>query len=130
MVLCQRNIKHPPKLLGEEFEDLPQPKVCSQRFSVKAMFLGMVGQPLSEREFDGWIFLERVNAKKMVRKLTAHQNFTNDRVLNSQLKGGAWRNLHSEGMTIKFIYKTKVGKKGNKKVVRIFEEDERFEGLV
>ena len=50
----RRKIKHLPKIAGEEeVKDPPQPKVHSRSFSVKAMFMGVVGRPLFGKQFDG-----------------------------------------------------------------------------
>lgn len=35
-----------------------------------------------------------------VRKLTGHQNFGDDVVINQQIKEGSWRNLYVSGMNI------------------------------
>ena len=44
--------------------------------------------------------MERVSKKKVVQKLTTHTNFCDDVILNCQLKEGAWRDFHSDGMMV------------------------------
>ena len=72
----RRKIKRLPKIAGEEeIKDLPQPKVRSRRFPIKTIFVGVVGQPLPEKQFDDRVHLERVSEKKEIKNLTAYQNF-------------------------------------------------------
>ena len=80
-----------------------------------------------------------------------HQYFTENVILNCEIKEGGWRKLHSEGMVvdktsvslqesygledvaiecIEFQYKTKLGEKGNSKVVRISEAGVKLEGRI
>lgn len=44
--------------------------MLSYRFSVKSMFMGVVGRPVPHRNFDGNIFLGRVSKKKYISKCT------------------------------------------------------------
>jgi len=57
----RRKVKRLPR--GEDEEEgvdfIPQPKVRSRRFPVKAMFMGVVGRPIPEKQFDGKIHMER-----------------------------------------------------------------------
>ena len=83
--------------------------------------------------------------------MTSHQNFTDDVSINLQIKEGAWRDLHSDGITvdelreviqeqyalddavvdrIEFQYKTKIGNKGNSKMVSIFDGGSKLEGEI
>ena len=149
----RRKIKKLPRSLDEEegVDVAPPPKVQSRRFPVKAMFMGVVGRPLPEKGFDGRVHLERVSKTEEVKSLTAHQNFSDDVILNCEIKDGGWKKLHTNGICvedmkdllqatydlddaiierIKFQYKTKVGEKGNTKVVRISEAGARIEGII
>ena len=65
-----------------------QPKVRSRRFPVKAMFMGVVGRPVPSKNFDGLIHLEQVSKSVKVKKLTCHQNFTDNVIVNIQIKQG------------------------------------------
>ena len=62
--------------------------------------MGVVGRPVPSKNFDGRIHLERVSKSVKVKKLTCHQNFTDDVIVNIQIKEGHWRDLHSEGATV------------------------------
>ena len=57
------------------------------------MFLGVVGRPIPHCCFDGKVLLERVSEDILVTKQTAHQNFSDDILINSAIKGGEWRRL-------------------------------------
>ena len=84
-----------------------------------------------------------------VKKLAYHQNFTYDVSINLQIKEGAWRDFHSDGITvdelqeaiqeqyvlddnvadrIAFRYKPKIGSKGNSKMMSIFDGDSKLDG--
>ena len=69
------------------------PKMLSRRFPIKAMFMGVVGRPIPHRNFNGKIFLERVSERIPVSKITSHQNFTDDVIINQAIKNGEWRSL-------------------------------------
>ena len=149
----RRRVKKLPRGPNEEegVDIVPPQKVRSRHFPVKAMFMGVVGRPINEKNFDGKIHLERVSKTVEVTKLTAHQNFCDDVVVNCQIKQGGWRDLHVEGMSldemrdamkhhfalddavcdrIEFIYKTKIGRKGNTKEVRIKDGEAKLEGAI
>ena len=64
------------------------PKMLSRRYPVKSMFMGVVGRPLPHRNFDGKIFLERVSKRKFIQKCTAHTNFSDDTLVNNEIKNG------------------------------------------
>ena len=66
------------------------PKMLSQRFPVKSMFMGVVGRPIPYHNFDGKIFLERVSKKRYISKCTAHSNFSDDAIVNAEIKMGKW----------------------------------------
>ena len=107
--------------------------------------MGVVGRPMKHRGFDGKILLERVSKTKYITKCTAHTNFSDDALVNTEIKNGEWKklipDLHSNLEEIKslfydnydledtvidrleFFYVTKIGNKGNKKDVRIEDGD-------
>ena len=64
----RRRIKRLPVGEGEEegADTLPQPKVLSRRFPVKAMFMGVVGRPVPSKAFDGRIHLERLTVPDLI----------------------------------------------------------------
>ena len=57
------------------------------------MFLGVVGRPIPYRGFEGKVLHERVSEDVLVTKQTAHQNFSDDVLVNSAIKEGEWRRL-------------------------------------
>ena len=72
----------------------------SYHFPVKAIFIGCVGRPVTDRGFDGRTHIERVSKTVVVSKLTAHPKFTYDVLVNLQIKGGSWQDLHYEGIIV------------------------------
>jgi len=89
---------------GEEEGDdfIPQPKMRSRRYPIKTMFMGCVGRPRKDKNFDGKIFLERISETSLVTeqtRKTANQNFSDDVLVNSEIKNGAWRQYFVEDMT-------------------------------
>ena len=58
---------------------------------IKSMFMGVVANPVPERDFDGKIFLRRISKEEKYKKKSHHQNFTDDASLNSILKNGEWK---------------------------------------
>lgn len=130
---------------------IPSPKMRSRRFPVKAMFMGVVANPIPERGFDGRIFLERISKEEVVNKKISHQRFSDDRLVNQQIKAGEWRSLvpsHSEIPTkelatligevydlddavvdrLEFSYSTFIGERGNKKSI-VFNDYQPIRGL-
>ena len=73
-----------------------RPKMLSRRFPVKSMFMGVVGRPVPHRNFDGRIFLERVSKRKYIQTCTSHTNFSDDALINGEIKKGKWRDLISD----------------------------------
>ena len=89
-------------------------------------------------------FFERVSKRNFVTKCTAHTNFSDDAIINSEIKNGEWRDavsdLHCNVSDLKqimyynydldeaiverleFCYKTKVGNKGNTKWIAINDD--------
>ena len=86
--------------------------------------------------------MECVSKTQEVKKIIVHQKFYDDIIINQQIKQGSWRDLHCEGCTveemrdsmqeqyalddatvdrIEFIFKTKIGGRGNTKDVSISE---------
>ena len=105
------------------------------------------GRPVPHRQFDGKIHIERVSKKRFIQKCTAHTNFCDDALLNSEIVSGKWKHLVSEDLHInvsevkqliyeyydleeavvdrlELSYKTKIGKSGNEKLV-VIEDDGR-----
>ena len=104
--------------------------------------MGVVGRPIPHRNFDGKIFLERVSERIPVSKITSHQNFSDDVIINQGIKNGEWRSLFDNETHLVVIeiltkiyknyaldeiildrlelqYRTFVGNAGNTKVVRL-----------
>ena len=72
------------------------PKMLSRRFPVKTMFMAVVGRPLAHRNFDGKIHLERVSKTRKIGTRTSHHNFSDDVIVNDEIKSGSWKYLVSE----------------------------------
>ena len=70
---------------------ITHPKIVSRRYPIKSMFLGVVGRPIPYRGFDGKVLLERVSKDVLVIKQPAHQNFSDDILVNSAIKEGECR---------------------------------------
>ena len=58
----------------------------SRRFTIKCIFLGVVGRLVPHCGFEGKILLERVSEEVGVSRLTSHTNFSDDVILIGQLK--------------------------------------------
>ena len=124
------------------------PKMLSRRFPIKSMFMGVVGRPIPHRNFDGKILLERVSKKRYISKCTAHSNFSDDAIINAEIKMGKWKiyvtDLHICIAEIRdifylnyelddaiidrleFGYNTKIGNNGNEKYVRIEDDGSKL----
>ena len=63
------------------------------------MFLGVIGRPRPEHNFDGKIHLESISKKCKVTQQKANQSWSNDALVNSEMKEGSWNALYLEGMT-------------------------------
>jgi hypothetical protein len=80
---------------------LKRPKCRSRRFPIKIMYLGVVGRPktVDGKNFNGRIMMERIGKTVPVKKLTKHQRFSTDALINQEIKTGGWKKLHIPGMT-------------------------------
>ena len=127
----RRQLKHLPKAPWEE-EGIDR--------LVKVMYLGVVARPRENFDFDGRVYLECVSKKKVITKETTHTRFTDDVIMNADLRQNGWRRLVPDGSAIKvadlidsiveeydideevaerleFSYKTFVGNQGNEKTL-------------
>lgn len=120
----RRNVeKHVPV---QEFEDeddvyVPAPTTRSRRFVSKVMYLGVIARPVKgllawlgkvkrkgQKKRDGtysdWsngkIFLRRVSKMKKAKKTSYSQKLHTLGEVNDLLKGGAWKELYVDGMTV------------------------------
>ena len=48
--------------------------------------MGVVGRPRPDKNFDGRIFLERISKTCTIKKRTTNQRFSNDDLINSEIK--------------------------------------------
>lgn len=68
------------------------------------MYMGVVANPIPEKEFDGKIFLKRVSKFVKYKQMSHNQNFTHDASANGLLKDGDWLDetagLVVNGMTL------------------------------
>ena len=112
--------------------------MLSRRFLIKTIFMGVVARPLSHRKFNGKIFLEWVSKTRFIPTLTPHKIFSNNAIINDQIKNGdcrslvdvtdatdedlrilIWNACHLDkyvGDRLEFYYVTKVGKNCNTKI--------------
>jgi hypothetical protein len=88
--------KEPPGADSRVFS----PKATSRQFPVKVMYMGIVGRPNAERNFDGKILLLRVSKSKQLSRATVSEQFVSDAALNALLKEGQWKNCFVPGMTV------------------------------
>ena len=66
------------------------------------MFMGVVTKPLPELGFDGIIFLKDISEKKVWKKTSYNQHFSDDTILNSELMakiGGRREIVHGNTLT-------------------------------
>jgi uncharacterized protein (DUF2267 family) len=61
------------------------------------MYLGVVARPAPKFDFHGRVYLERVSKKKVITRETTHTRFTDDVVLNADLRNNGWRRLVPDG---------------------------------
>ena len=55
--------------------------------------MAVVGRPLSYYKLDGNIFMERVSKYKCIQTCTAHTNFSDEAMINTEIKSGNWQKL-------------------------------------
>ena len=90
----RRKIKKLPLGKNEKEGDdkVKYPQMRWHRFPIKFMFMGVVGQPRPDNFFDGMILLQRVNKTHiMKKKKTPHQCFSDEVIINSEIKAGRWK---------------------------------------
>jgi hypothetical protein len=147
----RRKLKDLPPAPGETIQGskISRPKARSRRFPVKSMYMGLIGRPNKTYGFDGKILLIRVSEERELKQATTNERFVDDGALNSLLKEGVWRQLHTPWMTVaelrgavvneyqleddiadrlSFSYLTYYGKKGKTKPV-LLEDEERIEDV-
>ena len=54
------------------------------------MYLGVVGNPIPSKEFDGKIFIQRVSETIKYKQMTHNQNFSDEAGINGLIRRGAW----------------------------------------
>ena len=74
------------------------PQMRSRNFSVKSMFIGVVGRPRPDNNFDCHIFLERISKTCTITKGIANQRFSDDILINFKIKNRKWRQFHVPDM--------------------------------
>ena len=90
----RRVMKKLPK--GEDEIKIPEyqkPKIRSQRYPVKVMYMGVVAAPNAPRNFDGRIYLKRVSTKKKQARASRNKRFSPELQVNEELSNGGWRRL-------------------------------------
>ena len=66
------------------------PKIISRRFPVKPMFLVVLDRPIIYRGFNGKMLIESITKEVVVSNLTAHQNISDDVLVNDAIKSVEW----------------------------------------
>ena len=100
----QRRLKHLPQgpHKPEVINGVKRPRALSCRFSVKVMFMGVAVKPLPELGFYGRILLRRISERKVCKKTSYNQGFSDNSILNSEIMGeiGGWREIiHNNTLT-------------------------------
>ena len=111
-----------------------------------------MGRPVPHRQFDGKIHLERVSKKRYIQKCTAHTNFCDDALINSEITTGEWKKLVVSDLQLnvrelkqlifenydldmavldrlEFQYQSKIGRNGNEKTM-IIKDDEHVINMI
>jgi hypothetical protein len=96
----RRKIKYLPAMVGEEGVEYEVPRTISRRNVAKVMFLGVVANPIPDRNFDGKIFLKRISEVRTYQRVSCNQNFTDCATTNAWLKNGGWSQFVTDGMTL------------------------------
>ena len=65
----------------------------SRSSPIKSMFMGVVGRPKIDKNSDGRILLDRVSKTRAIKKKT-HQCFSDDVIINSEIKTGNWKDFY------------------------------------
>ena len=107
---------------------------------MKTMFMAVVGRPLTYRGFNGKMHMEQVSKTKYISKCTAHTNFSDDAVVNVDIKAMEWKGLVTDECTcskfinlisntyqlkeyildcLEFYINTTVGTQGNRKEISL-----------
>ena len=84
----RRKIKYLPDR-GLNLKDklvVPKMKSLSRRFSIKSMYMGVMGHPQRHRGFDGRICIKRISRTRFVPNCSIHINFSDDVIINHQIK--------------------------------------------
>ena len=107
--------------------------------------MGVVARPIPHHNFTGKVWLERVLKTRYINTATAHTNFSDDAIINDEIKSGQWRSLvHDPDTTIddvkvllesayhldeyivdrlELYFITKIGTMGNTKNVVLEDDD-------
>ena len=62
---------------------------------MKSVFVDIVGYPRSDKNFDDRIFLEKISKTYTIKKITTNQRFSNDILINSDIKSRKWRVIYA-----------------------------------
>jgi hypothetical protein len=61
------------------------------------MYMGVVGNPVLEKGYDGKVFLKRISENVKLKRKSYRHDFTDNRFINQEIKNGAWKTLVPEG---------------------------------
>ena len=94
-------MKKLPKLDHEEHEPTyVKPKICSRRYHVKVMYLGVVACPNPEHDFDSRVFLKRVSNRVPAQRTSQNKKFSVDIDVNEEIKTEGWIECVSDNMKV------------------------------
>ena len=84
---CWRKMKELPRGPTEKNEpdDLWKAMIRNRRYTVKAMYLGVVDCTQDEYNFDGRIMIERLTSEKVLTCASKNQNFMEDMYTNEAI---------------------------------------------
>ena len=66
--------------------------------------MAIVGRPLPHCNFNGKIYIEHVSETKFISKCTAHTNFSDDALVNVELKAMEWKSLVTNENTCEELF--------------------------
>jgi hypothetical protein len=94
-------LKHLPCASFEEegADKLQVQQEISRQHPTKVMFMGVVGKPNNQHNFDGKIAMIRISRPHTIQRDTYHHNFHHDHHVNNLIKTN-WRELHIANLRV------------------------------
>jgi hypothetical protein len=94
----RRHAKHLPRAEFEEegVDRIRVRHVISRAHPVKTMYMGVLTEPVAERNFNGMLSLKRLSTQQQLQRGTYRYRFHIDYDINQQILNGEWRMLHDD----------------------------------